>query len=253
MNEWNIQSRAHQCQACARPFGDKEQYHTLLLDHQEDLIRRDICAACWTQEFEGGATDQKGFVSYWKGIYEAPPAAPPEPIQKENAESLLRKLIALNNAKFVPAGFILAVMLERKRLLKVKEELHRDGQRVFVYEQVKSGDLFTITDPALQLTQLEEVQHVVADLLEHGLTAEGQINYPQSPLPQEASASPAGPALAEPPREPEPLLGVPDIQDSPASETEVQDAADVEGVEAPAAGSALDAAAPTKEVKIPPK
>ena len=60
-------------------------------------------------------------------------------------------------------------MLERKRLLKVKEQFVRDGQRVFVYEQPGTGDLFTIIDPALQLNQLEQVQHDVASLLEHGL------------------------------------------------------------------------------------
>ena len=67
------------------------------------------------------------------------------------------------------AGYILAVMLERKRLLKVKEQLVRDGKRVFVYEHPKTGDLFTIVDPDLQLNQLEEVQRDVAALLEHGL------------------------------------------------------------------------------------
>ena len=60
-------------------------------------------------------------------------------------------------------------MLERKRLLKVKEEIRREGTRVFIYEQPKTGDIFTITDPNLQLDQLQEVQRDVAQLLEHGL------------------------------------------------------------------------------------
>ncbi len=62
-------------------------------------------------------------------------------------------------------------MLERKRLLKVKEQIVREGQRVFVYEQPSTGDVFTIKDPNLQLNQLEAVQHDVANLLEHGLNA----------------------------------------------------------------------------------
>ena len=45
----------------------------------------------------------------------------------------------------------------------------RDGQRVFVYEHPKSGDLFTIVDPNLQLDQLDQVQRDVASLLEQGL------------------------------------------------------------------------------------
>lgn len=168
MNEWNIQSRGHACEACGKPFADKEQYHTLLFDEKQAFRRSDVCGACWERQFSEGARERKGFLSYWHGVYEAPVAAP-EPIQKDTAESLLRKLIELNDPRYIPAAYILAVMLERKRLLKVKEQLKRDGQRVFIYEHPKTGDLFTIIDPDLQLNQLEQVQRDVADLLEHGL------------------------------------------------------------------------------------
>jgi len=45
---------------------------------------------------------------------------------------------------------------------------------VFIYEQPKTGDIFTITDPALRLDQLEEVQRDVAMLLEQGLNPPAQ-------------------------------------------------------------------------------
>jgi hypothetical protein len=187
MNEWNIQSRGHACEACGKTFADQEHYHTLLFDERQDFRRSDVCVACWQRQYAEGARDRKGFVSYWQGIYEAPAPAP-DPIQKDTAESLLRKLIELNDPRYIPAGYILAVMLERKRLLKVKEQLVREGQRIFVYEHPKTGDLFTIIDPALQLNQLEQVQHDVADLLEHGLT---------SPAPAAVEAVPAPEPVAE--------------------------------------------------------
>ncbi len=167
MNEWNIQSRAHACGACAKAFAHQEAYHTLLFDERQDFRRSDICGACWQREYSDGARERKGFVSYWHGVFLAPEKAP-EPIRKDTAESLLRKLIELNDPQYVPAGYILAVMLERKRLLKVKEQFQREGRRVFVYEQARTGDIFTIVDPDLQLDQLEEVQRDVARLLEHG-------------------------------------------------------------------------------------
>jgi len=184
MTEWNIQSRAHACTACGKSFADKEAYHTLLFDERADLHRLDICQSCWQKQYSDGGRDRKGFVSYWQGVYEAPvPQA--EAIQKETAESLLRKLIELNDPHYIPAGYILAVMLERKRLLRVKEQLVRDGHRVFIYEQPKTGDVFTIVDPNLQLNQLEQVQHDVAALLEHGL------NPPQPPAPDQSSPAPS--------------------------------------------------------------
>lgn len=181
MNDWNIQSRAHACEACGQPFADRQPYHTLLFDEQSEFRRRDICALCWRKEEIAGVREQAGFISHWQGVFASPPP-PSEPILKETAESLLRKLIELNDPRYVPTGYILAVMLERKRVLKVKEQITRDDQRVFIYEQPKTGDLFTITDPKLKLDQLEQVQRDVAELLEHGL------NPPPATNPTSATA-----------------------------------------------------------------
>jgi hypothetical protein len=166
MNDWNIQSRARACETCGLPFADQQLYHTLLFDAPPDLRRSDVCGTCW-QQSAAGLRDQKEFISYWQGIYTAPVVA--DPIHKETAETLLRKLIEQNDPRYIPAGYILAVMLERKRVLKVKEQIVHDGKRTFVYEHTKTGDVFTITDPALRLDLLEEVQRDVAALLEHGL------------------------------------------------------------------------------------
>ena len=170
MTDWNIQARARACEACGKSFADKEVYHTLLFDERASLRRSDVCRGCWESQYSEGARERKGFISHWQGMYEAPPP-PSDPIQKETADSLLRKLIELNDPHYIPAAYILAVMLERKRLLKVKDQILRDGTRVFVYEHPKTGDVFAITDPGLQLNQLEAVQHDVAALLEHGFGA----------------------------------------------------------------------------------
>ena len=194
MNEWNIQSRAHACEACTQPFADKQPYRTVLFDDGKELRRSDICEPC--AQKTGNARKRNGFISQWNGIYEAPPAQPVEAIQKDTAETVLRKLVEQNDPRYAAAGYILAVMLERKRILRVKEQIKRDGQRFFIYEQPKTGDIFTIADPGLHLDQLEQVQHDVASLLEHGLNpppapaeetpaADTEI----TPLPTEEAAS----------------------------------------------------------------
>ncbi len=186
MNEWNIQSRAHACEVCAQPFADKQPYRTVLSEAGSELRRSDICEPC--AQNGGDLRARPGFISQWHGVFELPPPVT-EVIQKDTAETLLRKLVEQNDPKFAPAAYILAVMLERKRLLKVKEELQREGRRVFVYEQPKTGDVFTIADPVLRLDQLEQVQHDVAQLLEHGL----------NPPAAETPAPPAEPAASENP------------------------------------------------------
>jgi hypothetical protein len=187
MNEWNIQSRAHACEACAQPFADKQPYHTLLLDEAPLLRRSDICEPCWQKQSAAANRSRAGFISHWQGIFETPPPVV-DAIQKDTAETLLRKLVEQNDPSHAPAAYILAVMLERKRILKIKEQIRRDGQRIFVYEQPKTGDIFTITDPNLHLDQLEQVQRDVASLLEHGLNPPAAVTENQ---PAPVAAEPA--------------------------------------------------------------
>jgi hypothetical protein len=199
MNEWKIQSRSHACQACGKLFADQEPYHTLLFDEKAQFARSDVCQGCWQNQFSQGARERKGFVSYWQGVYEAPPPAT-DAIQKETAETLLRKLIERNDPHDIPASYILAVMLERKRVLKVKEQLAREGRRVFIYEQPRTGDVFSIIDPNLQLDQLEQVQHDVAALLEHGLNPPPEMTEPMlmPPEPCAVAGADAGAVGQEP-------------------------------------------------------
>ena len=190
MNEWNIQSRAAACESCNQPFADKQILHTLLSDERSELRRMDICQNCWQNQFSEGARDRKGFVSHWQTIFAAP-APVVEAIHKDTAETLLRKLIEQNDPQHAPAGYILAVMLERKRILKVKEQIVRDGRRIFVYEQPKTGDIFTIADPDLRLDQLEQVQRDVAQLLEHGLNPPVPAPAPEAAPAPESVETPA--------------------------------------------------------------
>ena len=184
MNDWNIQSRGHRCHTCDVTFEDGMSYHTVLVYENNEYMRQDICTACWKKEGDG-APSRKGFISTWQGTYEAPAPAPPEAIQKDNAEGLLRKLVETGDTRWREASYILAVMLERKRVLKVKEQIKEADGRVFVYEMSQSGDVFTIPDPNLKMEELEQVQIEVATLLEHGLPVEGK---PWPPEPEEPTA-----------------------------------------------------------------
>jgi hypothetical protein len=169
MTEWDIQSRSSACSACRKAFADKEAYHTLLSFGAEGYARRDLCAVCF------GGANRDGVLSYWQGEYKAP-AAQPEPIQKDTAETLLKKLVAEADPAKAPACYILAVMLERKRVLKHRDTLTDDqGRELLVYEHGVTGDSFTLPDPHLRLDQLEDVQRQVAELLQPATPRPGPL------------------------------------------------------------------------------
>ena len=169
MIDWKIRTRSSQCHSCDVPFEDGQAYHTLLFSEREEHHRIDVCRDCWDSQYGEGASDRKGYVSHWYGTYMVPPPPPPEPIQKETADSALRKLLALEDETYGPVCFILATMLERKRLLKVREEIRTPTDRGFVYENPRTGEIFTINDPELKLDELQDVQRDVSLLLEKGI------------------------------------------------------------------------------------
>lgn len=141
-----------------RAFAEGEQFYTLLFREGTGFRREDLSEEAWATRNE----NIRPF-SFWKSRYEAPPAAAPEPLAKENAEQLLRRLLAENRQP--NACYVLAAMLERKRILKpIKTEAAGTG-RVLIYEHVKSGDVLIVPDVELRLDELESVQSEVAALL----------------------------------------------------------------------------------------
>jgi len=161
-NEWPIKHRADACARTQRPFEPGEQFYTLLFREGEGFRREDLSEEAWTQRNE----NIRPF-SFWKSRYEPPPAAPPEALAKESAEDLLRRLLAQNDAANANACYVLAVMLERKRVLKQIKTDQSDGRPVLVYEHTKSGDVFIVPEVRLRLDELEHVQNEVSQLLKN--------------------------------------------------------------------------------------
>jgi hypothetical protein len=158
-NEWAITHRADTCAVTHRPFVPGEYFYTLLYHSAAGYRREDLSEEAWQNRNENIQP-----FSFWKSRYEPLPPKPPEPLPRENADQLFRRLIASENPP-ANACYVLAVMLERKRVLKqVKTERNENGP-VLIYEQPATGDVFVVPDPQLRLDELEVVQNEVAQLL----------------------------------------------------------------------------------------
>ncbi|PZR75720.1 MAG: hypothetical protein DLM73_04890 [Chthoniobacterales bacterium] len=159
-NDWPIKHRADTCARTGRAFEPGEQFYTLLFREGEGFRREDLSEEAWTQRNE----NIRPF-SFWKTRYEPPPAEPPEPLAKENAEDILRRLLAGNDPAHANSCYVLAVMLERKRVLKQIKTDQAGERPVLIYEHAKSGDVFIVPDVRLRLDEIEHVQNEVAQLL----------------------------------------------------------------------------------------
>jgi hypothetical protein len=159
-NDWPIKHRADACARTGRPFQPGEQFYTLLFREGDGFRREDLSEEAWAQRNE----NIRPF-SFWKTRYEPPPAAPPETLAKESAEELLRRLLAQNDPANANACYVLAVMLERKRVLKQVKSDRTDDRPVLIYEHAKNGDVFIVSDVQLRLDEIGPVQEEVSRLL----------------------------------------------------------------------------------------
>ena len=162
--EWNIRTCADQCAACQKKFTDKETLMSRLRFAAEGYVREDYCAGCWPERKPGA---DGGEVSAWSAIWHAPAPKTPEPLKKETAESLLRELMETDDPAKRNVIFILAVMLERRRILVEKEVqvTESNGLKIRVYEHKQTGESFVVPDPQLRLKEIESVQREVMELL----------------------------------------------------------------------------------------
>jgi hypothetical protein len=159
--EWNIQPRATQCAATGHDFVKGETVFSALYWREGQYMRVDLCEEAWKARNENIEP-----LSAWQTEFIPAPPPPPETLRKDDAESLLRRLIHENAPETRNARYILALMLERKKMLRQIERQHQDGTPVLVYEHVPSGDVWLIEDPGLKLGELATVQEEVARLLD---------------------------------------------------------------------------------------
>jgi hypothetical protein len=162
-SDWNIRIRAELCSLTGQPFVEKQLVHSALFYLDGEYLRKDYAVADWRER-----DTRPGLLSSWTSNFKPAPPAPPETLKKDDAESLLRRLIIINHPAQAPARYILALMLERKRLIREIERKTIDGQPVLIYEHINTGDVWVIHDPQLKLATMETVQTEVSRLLAEG-------------------------------------------------------------------------------------
>ena len=171
-NEWLIKPRSDSCSVTGRPFGAGEMFYTLLHREGDGFRREDLSEEAWQSRNENIQP-----FSFWKSRFEPPPAPVLEPLPRENAEDLFRRLIVQPNPA-ANACFVLAVMLERKRVLKQVRAEDSDGRRLLIYEHAQNGDVFVVTDPQLRLADLQQVQAEVMQLLQSANRTDSSYGEP---------------------------------------------------------------------------
>ena len=163
-HDWNIRARSSQCWDCQKPFEKGETCISALHygtqpDGAPFIERADRCVECRKK------VDEATLLSVWQSPYIPPEPPPPDPAPKQTVEALLRRFLE-DDASDPAVTYVLAVMLERKKILLERDAKPQpDGTMLRVYEHRKTNEVFLISDPGLQLDRLQPIQEQVAALL----------------------------------------------------------------------------------------
>ena len=159
--QWKLAGHRRACSHTGEPFREGQPSYTAIFwDAEEGAFRRED----YSEEAWDALHESLQPFSCWHGLYEPPSADHKrrDAVDKEDAEETLKRLISKNDAATEKTRYLLAVMLERKKILQQIGAREKDGQRLIIYRRRKTEEIFIITDPGLQL---DEVPHIQSEVL----------------------------------------------------------------------------------------
>jgi hypothetical protein len=183
---WHVRSRSRECAATQRAFIDGETIVTALFPDPESsgYVRRDYCLDAWKDLPEDA---EKPF-SFWKTTFAGPANLQTEEhSERLSPEEILVRLVEEDEDHTENTRYILAVMLERKKILRETDHQRTPNGILRVYEHRKTGEIYLIRDPDIPLSEVESVQNEVFILLENNGRS------PEPVIPEETPAeNPSG-------------------------------------------------------------
>lgn len=155
--KWSIKKNAHSCFATGYNFKDKDIIISQILFLNGEYVRRDFC--------ERIKPDSLNEISTWKTQFLLPKEKEVV-IKKEGVEGLLRSFIAKDDQDNINIIYILAIMLERKKLFIERDvRFSKDQKKIRIYEHRKTNESFLIIDPMLNLNEIDKLTEDITLLL----------------------------------------------------------------------------------------
>mgnify|MGYP004192233305 CR=1 FL=1 len=163
-DSWHIKSRAHHCSVTDTPFSEGQPFYTALFPDPESdgYLRLDFSQEAWETR---GEEEPQPF-SFWRSVYRPPEVeSKVEIVEKDDPEALLIRLVEEDEAHTENTRYILAVMLERKKLLIETDSQKNRSGLLRIYQHRYSGEVFIVKDPQIPLRDVAPLQAEVQQLL----------------------------------------------------------------------------------------
>lgn len=183
---WHVRNRSRECSITQTPFTEDQPIVTALFPDPESsgYVRKDFCESAW----DGRSPDDEAPFSHWRTKFQSTTNNDAQPVvTKQSAEELLKQLVEDDLEHTENTRYILAVMLERQKILRETDTQPTPTGILRIYEHRKTGEVFIVKDPNIPLDEVEKIQLEVMELLS-----------PQKPVVQEETPEPPTPEETEP-------------------------------------------------------
>jgi hypothetical protein len=161
---WHVRNRSRECNITQTPFTEDQPIVTALFPDPESsgYLRKDFCESAWA----GRSPEDETPFSYWRTKFQLVITNENQTVvTKQSAEELLKQLVEDDQEHTENTRYILAIMLERQKLLRETDTQPTSNGILRIYEHRKTGEVFIVKDPNIPLDEVERIQLEVMELL----------------------------------------------------------------------------------------
>lgn len=161
---YHFSRKLNKCAITEEPFQNGQVIYTALFMDSKDggYLRKEYSETGWEQRPKEDLTPFSSWMTKWK---KPEKAEEDKPLEKQSAETLLDLLSEEDLPETEKTRYILALMLERSRLLIETDSQPLSDGILRIYKHKKTGVNYIVKDPNLPLDQIADLQMEVAEML----------------------------------------------------------------------------------------
>ncbi|OHB75557.1 MAG: hypothetical protein A2Z34_11445 [Planctomycetes bacterium RBG_16_59_8] len=152
MSEWKIERPRMKCGRCSRVFAELENYYSGIVEEAGKFSRNDFCVPCWD------GSSKESLFSYWAAV-----VPQREERRREDINAVVEFFRRLRSREAPDANsqrvyYLTALILMRKRRLKLLRTETPEGRETMVLEQAWDGESIRVVDPGMGEGEIDAVK-----------------------------------------------------------------------------------------------
>ena len=168
--EWDFGKTTRKCAGCSNNLPEEEFFYSTLFVNPDvkakgdNFLRRDYCNPCWEKKPEG-------VFSFWKAkLTKKQAPKTPREVLVEFFDNLVNPVPDAQSEIAVEARpkimYLFGLILLRRRIVKIKENILKDNQSYIVFERIPDGKIYEVPEMALSDAELISLKDQFAKIFE---------------------------------------------------------------------------------------